>query len=346
MLPRRKKSWFSVRSLWKLRYRLYALIVIVILAPILYASDKNIPENITVSGLGYSLVSQNALASRYEKIANEVAFGEETSFDPNAKVKPETIVVNGDKVTFYDKTGKILTEILKRDAGIDLGFIFSQPFIDLDNKVTITKDQFDEFEDRISGGVVDDGPVPLDKLIPPPATPGKFRNLLVYDKYKIRVPIIYTTFEDVFNTKPDGSIDWTSARDTGDVKSPVQIKLKDGIVHLAYSPQPGEIGNSYIIGHSSNYSFVKSAYNTVFKPIEQKSQPGEEFLIYDRYGRELKFKVFEALKIADNDVAGAYQPGKYTDKRVVTLQTSILGIRNGKWEATHRWLTRGELVLP
>lgn len=342
MLPRRKKSWFSVRAIWKLRYRMYAIIVIIILAPILYANDKNIPENISIDGLGYSLVSQNVLASKYEK--TDDAFGEETSFETGEKVLPETIVVNGDKVTFYDKTGKILTEILKRDASLDLGFIFSQPFVDLDSPITISKDQFDQFEDSISGGVVDDGLVPLDKLIPPPATPGKFRNLLVYDKYKIRVPIIYTTFEDVFNTKPDGSIDWTSARDTGGVNSPVQVKLKDGIVHLAYSPQPGEIGNSYIIGHSSNYSYIKSAYNTVFKPIEQKSQVGEEFVIYDRYGRELRFKVFEAVKIADNDVNGAYT--KYEDKRVVTLQTSILGIRNGKWEATHRWLTRGELVLP
>jgi hypothetical protein len=324
---------------------MYALIVIVILAPILYANDKNIPETITVAGLGYSLVEQNVVASRYEKTA-DAAFGEETAFDPSGKVKPETIVVNGDKVTFYDKTGKILTEILKRDAGFDLGFIFSQPFIDLDAPVTISKDEFDKFENNIAANPVDDGPVPLDRLIPPPATPGRFRNLLVYDKYKIRVPVIYTTFEDVFNTKPDGSIDWTTARDTAGVDSPVQVKLRDGIVHLAYSPQPGEIGNSYIVGHSSNYSFIKSAYNTVFKPIEQKSQPGEEFIIYDRYGRELKFKVFEAIKIADNDVETAYQPGKYTDRRVVTLQTSILGIRNGKWEATHRWLTRGELVLP
>lgn len=337
-LPKRKHTWFSVRTLWKLRYRMYALIVIIILAPILYANDKNIPENISVEGLGYSLVNQNVVASKYEKIA-------EASDNPTdtSKVEPETIIVNGDTVTFYDKTGRILTEILKQNANFDLGFIFSQPFIDLGNQIKISEDELNKFEDNIAGSPVDDGPVPLDKLIPPPASPGQFKNLLVYDKYKIKVPIIYTNFTDLFNTNPDGSINWGSARDTSAINSPVQTKLKDGIVHLAYTPQPGETGNSYIIGHSSNYSSVKSAYNSIFKPIEEKSQPGEEFIIYDRYGRELKFKVFEALKIADNDVEGAY--AKYPDRRVVTLQTSILGYRKGKLEATHRWLTRGELQL-
>ena len=65
MLPRQKRHWFNVRAIWKLRYRMYALLVIVILAPILYANDKNIPETITVAGLGYSLVEQNVVASRY-----------------------------------------------------------------------------------------------------------------------------------------------------------------------------------------------------------------------------------------------------------------------------------------
>lgn len=342
-LPRHKKHFFSVRNIWKLRYRVYALIVVLILAPLLYASEKDIPENVSVNGLGYYVTRENIIASKIERENFQNAFGNEITYDTEA-AKAETIVVDGEKITIYDKTGKIITEILKRDAGLDLGFIFSQPYVDLGSPIHISAKELQDFEDRLANNqVVDDRPVPLDELIPPSSGNSQFRNLLIYDKYKIRVPILYTVFEDLFESNPDGSINFTQPKDTSDINSPVQKKLEGGIVHLAYTPMPGEIGNSYIVGHSSNYSFIKSPYNSVFKPIEQRSQPGEEFVIYDRYGRELKFRVFEALKIEDRDTAKAYE--KFPDRRVVTLQTSILGIRNGRWEATHRWLTRGELVL-
>ena len=120
--------------------------------------------------------------------------------------------------------------------------------------------------------------------------------------------------------------------------------MVDGIVHIAFTADPGDIGNSYIVGHSSNFSSVKSDYNTIFKPIESVSKPGEEFILWDDCGRELKFKVFETLRIEEGDVNEAYKI--YPDKRVVTLQTSILTFVPGKGlTPTHRWLTRGELVM-
>ena len=129
---------------------------------------------------------------------------------------------------------------------------------------------------------------------------------------------------------------------------PIQIKLRDGVVHLTeevhpYSVMPGEIGNSYIVGHSSNYSWVKSNYNEIFKPLEKRTQVGEEFIIYDKYGRELKFKVFETILIEETDTATAFK--LFEGRRVVTLQTSVLTWRGGVLIPTHRWLTRGELVL-
>ena len=344
LLPKKKnRRALSMRSIWRLRYRVYALVVVFVLVFFLHSSEKDIPENISVSGLGYFESEQNLLASKVERVDNSFAFGDsvEISSEP---VEAQTIIIDGERVTFLDKTGRIITEMLKRDAGFDLGFISSQPFVDLGAPISITSEELEEFENRVANNQInDDTPKSLNDLIPPTDGNSQFRNLLVYDKYKIRVPLIYTTFEDLFNNNPDGSINFSSPRDASSVDSPVQRKLEQGIVHLAYTPQPGELGNSYIIGHSSNYSFVQSPYNSVFKPIEERSQPGEEFVIYDRFGRELRFRVFEAIKIEDTDVETAYQ--RYPDRRVVTLQTSILGIRNGRYEATHRWLTRGELII-
>ena len=197
--------------------------------------------------------------------------------------------------------------------------------------------------------------LPLDDLIPRPKNPDPAKtNLLLYPKYNIRAPIIYTTAADFYHTNPDGSIDFNRPIYRPDMSPyektqiPIQIKLRDGVVHLTeevypYSVMPGEIGNSYIVGHSSNYSWVKSNYNEIFKPLEKRTQVGEEFIIYDKYGRELKFKVFETILIEESDTATAFK--LFEGRRVVTLQTSVLTWRGGVLIPTHRWLTRGELLL-
>lgn len=57
----------------------------------------------------------------------------------------------------------------------------------------------------------------------------------------VNVPIIWTTNEKNFDTD-----------------------LKSGVVHYPCTPLPGDIGTSYISGHSSNYSWIKAEYNKVF----------------------------------------------------------------------------------
>jgi hypothetical protein len=176
-------------------------------------------------------------------------------------------------------------------------------------------------------------------------------NLLSYQKYGIIAPLIYSSDDEVYLKKPDGSFDKSQfipedPENNDHLAIPLQRLLVKGVVHIASTPEPGELAtnlSSYIVGHSSNYPSVKSDYNTIFKPLESISQPGEEFTIFDKDGRELKFKVFETLKIAEEDSNEAYKA--FPGRRVVTLQTSILGYKNGKYGAISRWLTRGELFM-
>jgi hypothetical protein len=333
---------------WQLRYRVYAFIVMIILLPMLYANDKDIPANVAVAGFdGYEVVSENILAQelRIKPLVSTPLNVADNSIDNPGEDDVAEIVVDGDRLIYLDKFGQILTEKLRRDAGVESGFISSQPFVDLGQEIKISAEDLSQFEDQLDQGVIDEitQPEPLDDIIPRPTVAGPITNLLVYDKYKIRAPVIYTTFGDLFVTDANGNIDFTQAADTSAIESPVQRKLEQGIVHLAYTPQMGEIGNSYIVGHSSNFSNVDSPYNRVFAPIQEKSQVGETFTIYDRFGRQLNFRVFEALKIEDSNVQEAFKP--YPNRRVVTLQTSILGWRDGQYQATHRWLTRGELII-
>jgi hypothetical protein len=178
----------------------------------------------------------------------------------------------------------------------------------------------------------------VNQIIPIPKDPIK-KNWISYPKYNIQTPLLYSGFDDLFEKK-DNNIDFSKLREQSEQDSPVQSKLNDGVVHIGFTVQPGEIGNSYIVGHSSNFDYIKSDYKTVFKPLESISQPGEEFLLYDQDGRELKFCTFETKEIAEADVEEAYKD--FDNKRIVTLQTSILKFKDGYLQPTHRWLTRGE----
>lgn len=330
--PKHSKLFgFSFRKFFKIRYRFYAILVIFLITPLAFASDRNVPEDVPVRGQGYEIASENWLFNTLHKVPSP-------SLAKAKLATPSKYVVNCNDVYVYDNQNNLLSQLSLSKDNVDLGAVSKIPSVSIKYQ-----------NDNCSQPYIIENPNiqnPTDKSNEPAFKPidplnnikvnPQVANLLTYDKYKIRVPIVWSTKDDLYeNSKP---------RDTSDVNSPIQQKLRDGIVHLATSPLPGEIGNSYIIGHSSNYSYVKSAYNSIFRPIQERSEPGEEFVIYDQGGRELKFRVFEVKKIAESDSAEAYK--KFDNRRVVTLQTSILTLKDGKYQATHRWLTRGELINP
>jgi hypothetical protein len=234
---------------------------------------------------------------------------------------------------FSDQIGTQITFELSK-VGYNMGFIYSKPLISQGFSLPfpITEEGKNSSFKPLK---------PLASIRSPENGP---KNRLEFPKFNITAPLIYTSFQDLYGTREDGTIDFFSDPGTRNygAESPVQVKLQSGVVHMAFSPTPGEIGNSYIVGHTSNYSFVRSDYNTIFAPLVYQTQNGDEFFIYDYEGRKLKFRVFENLAISENDVATAYKT--FGEKRVVTLQGSILERVNGRNLPTKRWLVRGELV--
>ncbi len=181
----------------------------------------------------------------------------------------------------------------------------------------------------------------LREIVPVPSKPEK-KNTISYPEYSVDVPLIYTNTEDMFDKDKEGKINYNNRVNDDNVNSPLQIKLKSGAILLPISPLPGEVGNSYISGHTSNYSFVDSAFNFAFKPLLGNGKIGDTFYVYDCEGRKLPFKVFEAREYKDDpNVLWAN-----TSKREVTLQGSVLKNVPGKGlMPTHRWIIRGELDI-
>jgi hypothetical protein len=265
------------------------------------------------------------------------------------------ISTSSSRPKIQDKYGRKVTSILQK-SGVNAGFVWETDIADMQQTIPFNHDFPAELEDKAPKQ-----PKPLDEVIPAPkdcpdSPPSESisqkKNWLQYPKYNIEAPIINGSFQDFYTSDPktgEINIDRPIEEDKNSIARgnyesvPVQRMLKNGIVRLPITPAPGQVGNSYIIGHTSNFPQVISNYNTIFKPIERTSKVGEEFFVWDHKCRKMKFVVFESLAIREEDVDTAYK--NFGDRRVVTLQGSILELVKGYLEPTKRWLTRGELVV-
>ena len=331
---------FRLKDLWRLRYRFYAILVILILPIILYSSDANVKDNVSVDA-GFRIVDSNILASRITREKSKNQYLQKSVEDSNQN----TITSKNDS-----KIQEKIFQPIPGSLNVSKGELKAFDSNNKDISTNYLGSTF--FKEFIKGSNNDNkARISLEDVIKQPEVGIKY-SWLSFPKYKIQTPIQYATFDDLFDQKTDQKSKETdktkpqeynfgNLKDTSALDSSVQKKLEQGIVHLGYTVAPGEIGNSYIVGHSSNFASVKSDYNTIFKPIENATKNGDEFFIFDQKGRELKFCVFDNLKIPEEDIKTAYQ--EFSGQRIVTLQTSILGWRNGKIEATHRWLSRGKL---
>jgi hypothetical protein len=252
----------------------------------------------------------------------------------NTEIK-QTEQSGADNKYLQDPVGDEIVKNLKQ-RGINMGFVSSANITRLNQQIPLVLKDVDKIDkSKLAKHETLDGI----KSIPASSIQ---KNTLVWDEYKIKAPINYASFQDIFQASGNGIVDFDKTVDNNPTNSPVQQLLIQGIVHLPFSPLPGEVGNSYIIGHSSNYSSVKSDYNFIFAPLIEKTQNGQTFKIYDYVGRELTFKVFESIAVKEEDIAAAYK--NFGDRRVVTLQGSILETINGKVLPTKRWLISAELV--
>jgi LPXTG-site transpeptidase (sortase) family protein len=97
-----------------------------------------------------------------------------------------------------------------------------------------------------------------------------------------------------------------------------QQALQNGAVHYPGTALPGEYGNVYIFGHSSDDPWHKGDYKNVFEKLPQ-IEIGEEIMITDKDGNKFVYEVLETKIIFSNDISVLAQPA---DQRLLTLQTS------------------------
>lgn len=103
--------------------------------------------------------------------------------------------------------------------------------------------------------------------------------------------------------------------------APVQVGLKDGVVHYPIpgaDSMPGEKGNSVILGHSSNDVFDDGNYKFIFVQLDQL-QKGDIFYI-NHEGKRYTYSVTAKEVILPTQVTKLILP---QDKPVATLVTCV-----------------------
>ncbi len=129
-------------------------------------------------------------------------------------------------------------------------------------------------------------------------------NMVIIPKLKIAAPLVQPPTEALLQQ------DW------GQVEKDIQESLLNGIVHYPGTAKPGQAGNFFITGHSSNYGWVKSQYNSIFARLHQLNV-GDEYWVYWNGDRH-RYIVRSKKEVSPSDVSVLDQP---PDERMGTLMT-------------------------
>lgn len=90
----------------------------------------------------------------------------------------------------------------------------------------------------------------------------------------------------------------------------IQRSLEKGVVHYPTTPEPGEIGNGVIFGHSANNILNKGKYKFAFVLLK-RLENGDTFYV-QKNGKRYVYKVFDKKVVSPSEVEVLYP--SYADK--------------------------------
>jgi LPXTG-site transpeptidase (sortase) family protein len=136
-------------------------------------------------------------------------------------------------------------------------------------------------------------------------TPVPYDNRIEIPSLKISAPIVEPTF----------SADTLNSNDFKAIEEQIHESLLNGVVHFPGTALPGEKGNMFLTGHSSNVFWELSKYNTVFALLP-KIKIGDKIIIYSDQN-VYTYTVTEIKEVYPSDTSSL----KQTDDYRLTLMT-------------------------
>ena len=121
----------------------------------------------------------------------------------------------------------------------------------------------------------------------------------------------------------------------GEMQDVFMEELKKGVVRYPGTARPGEVGNAFIFGHSSNYPWIVSEYNDVFALLNTLVTGDEIIVYYDQHKYTYKITDRAIVEPGNTKVLSARDPNK---KEISLMTCWPVGT------ALNRYIIFGELV--
>ncbi|MBS9775183.1 sortase [Candidatus Gracilibacteria bacterium] len=127
------------------------------------------------------------------------------------------------------------------------------------------------------------------------------------DAMKINMDIEITPYENrvvipkIGKNVPLIDIKNRTLNNEGELDNIFMKELEKGIVRYPGSAVPGEIGNTFIFGHSSNFPWMEGDYNDVFATLGN-IEMGDEVIVYYNQKKYI-YKITEKQVITPGDVS-------------------------------------------
>lgn len=112
-------------------------------------------------------------------------------------------------------------------------------------------------------------------------------------------------------------------------ESAFQADLAQGVVHYPQTAPPGQVGNCYIFGHSSDFFWKPGKYKNIFALLP-RIKVGAKISISDQFGQNYIYTVTKSFSVASNNTSVLSQTTN--GAKILTLQTSYpVGTALARW---------------
>lgn len=115
-----------------------------------------------------------------------------------------------------------------------------------------------------------------------------YQNRIVIPKIGKNIPLV-----DIMNQE----VEWGGK----ELENIFMKELENGVIRYPGSAKPGNDGNTFIFGHSSNFPWIKGDYNDVFALLDHVEN-GDEIIIYYNQ-KKFKYKINRKDVVTPGDVS-------------------------------------------
>jgi hypothetical protein len=171
------------------------------------------------------------------------------------------------------------------------------------------------------------------KVVEPPFDLGNH----IYDAngntVKISIPDIGVSAPINFaNSFDSQSADWNCLKTYR--QCPMRYLLRFGILHIFGTPQPGEVGNSILVGHSSCYAVEKTEYCKVLQKLNYMNNGSKINITYSN-GRQQTFEVFDSYRVYLANAKKIATQMDAAQNKINAKQRQVDTAKNAKTKATY-----------